>query len=95
MISTVKTSGKDKALQFIYCPKRLNTAISRARLVSYYFLCNNNNSTKGEFVFVHSVFVIIFGKADLLSGDKNWVDLIEYSKDNESYFEGKDIVQML
>lgn len=34
IISTVKTSGKDKALQFIYCPKRLNTAISRARSVT-------------------------------------------------------------
>lgn len=31
IISAVKTSGKDKALQFIFCPKRLNTAISRAR----------------------------------------------------------------
>lgn len=29
--SAVKTSGLDKALQFIFCPKRLNTAISRAR----------------------------------------------------------------
>lgn len=31
LISAVKTSGKEKALQFIFCPKRLNTAISRAR----------------------------------------------------------------
>lgn len=31
IISAVKTSGKEKALQFIYCPKRLNTALSRAR----------------------------------------------------------------
>lgn len=33
LISAVKTSGLKKALQFIFCPKRLNTAISRARLV--------------------------------------------------------------
>lgn len=33
MFSAVKTSGTNKALEFIYCPKRLNTAISRARLV--------------------------------------------------------------
>lgn len=31
LISAVKTSGRDKALQFIFCPKRLNTGISRAR----------------------------------------------------------------
>lgn len=31
VISAVKTSGKEKALRFIYCPKRLNTALSRAR----------------------------------------------------------------
>lgn len=31
VFSAVKTSGLEKALQFIFCPKRLNTAISRAR----------------------------------------------------------------
>lgn len=33
IISAVKTSGKNRALEFIYCQKRLNTAISRARSV--------------------------------------------------------------
>lgn len=33
IFSAVKTSGLEKALQFIFCPKRLNTAVSRARLV--------------------------------------------------------------
>ncbi|XP_031619254.1 probable RNA helicase armi [Contarinia nasturtii] len=37
IISAVKTSGKAKALQFIYCPKRLNTAISRARMLVVIF----------------------------------------------------------
>lgn len=32
LISAVKTSGSPNALKFIFCPKRLNTAISRARL---------------------------------------------------------------
>lgn len=33
IFSAVKTSGLEKALQFIFCPKRLNTAVTRARLV--------------------------------------------------------------
>lgn len=33
LISAVKTAGLPTALKFIFCPKRLNTAISRARLV--------------------------------------------------------------
>lgn len=33
IFSAVKTSGMEKALQFIFCKKRLNTAVSRARLV--------------------------------------------------------------
>ncbi|XP_031633403.1 probable RNA helicase armi [Contarinia nasturtii] len=37
IISAVKTSGKEKALQFIYCPKRLNTALSRARMLVVIF----------------------------------------------------------
>lgn len=31
LISTVKTSGEGKAMAFTFCPKRLNTAVSRAR----------------------------------------------------------------
>ncbi|XP_055322339.1 probable RNA helicase armi [Sitodiplosis mosellana] len=72
LISAVKTSGKEKALQFIFCPKRLNTAISRARML-----------------------VVIFGRQSLLSGDENWTELIEYCKTNESYIDGKDLLQML
>lgn len=34
VFSAVKTSGTDQALRFIYCPKRLNTAVSRARFVT-------------------------------------------------------------
>lgn len=33
VFSAVKTGGTEKGLQFIFCPKRLNTAVSRARLV--------------------------------------------------------------
>lgn len=43
LISTVKTSGLPKALKFIFCPKRMNSAISRARLVQFIrFILNIN-----------------------------------------------------
>lgn len=36
IISAVRTRGREKSLKFIFCPKRLNTAISRARLVFFF-----------------------------------------------------------
>lgn len=45
LFTAVKTSGDEKALRFVHCPKRLNTAISRGRYAyedisihSYYFV---------------------------------------------------------
>lgn len=44
LFSAVKTSGLPKALQFIFCPKRMNSAISRARLVPFIgFICIHND----------------------------------------------------
>lgn len=39
--------------------------------------------------------VVIFGKVNLLSNDTNWADLIEYCKENESYIEDKELIQLL
>lgn len=96
--SAVKTSGYDKALRFIYCPKRLNTAVSRARFVTqieskHFILLHELNEIC--FFSLFSMLVVIFGKASLLKGDPNWNALIEYCVENNAYLEGKDVVQIL
>lgn len=53
--SAVKTSGDDRATRFINCPKRLNTAISRARFVFDFFLIEFNSN---EFIHFYRIFAI-------------------------------------